>query len=66
MALKTLVINNKHRYLINEDSPVGEKVALDIISYHGWDCVVEFAKPTLEDVLPKTVKELINGNRNQT
>lgn len=53
--LQVMTVNNE-RYLINAESKSADKTCEEILKYHLTDAVVEFSKPTLEDVRPKTLK----------
>lgn len=63
MALKTLLINNEHRYLINIESPAVEDIAISIINHHGSDCIAEIVDTTENDVKPKTLVRIINDKK---
>ena len=56
--MQVIVINNK-RYLFNDQSQGAEKYFTKLIA-DTPDAIVDFDKVSLEDVLPKTVKELIS------
>lgn len=56
--LQTMVVNN-NRYLIETESKSVDKTCEDILKQYPTNAIVEFVKPTSEDVRPKTLKELI-------
>lgn len=58
-----ILIANNNRYLIETESKAVDKTCEDILKHCPIDEVVEFSKPTLDDVRPKTLKELINENK---
>lgn len=55
-----ILIANNNRYLIETESKAVDKTCEEILKHHPTDTIVEFVEPTLEDVKPKKLKELIN------
>ena len=48
--LQVLIVNNE-RYLINTESSLAETICQDIISRHSNEAIIDWAEPTLKDVL---------------
>lgn len=53
MALVVLVADGIP-YLINDESPAADNVALNILKEYPDEALVEFRKPTPEDLAPNT------------
>ena len=54
--MQVIIINNK-RYLFNDESKGAEEYFTKLIA-ETPDAIVDFDKASLEDVLPKTVKQI--------
>lgn len=60
--MTVLVVNNE-RFLINEESKSSDDVCKTIIDSFPSDAIIEFDTVKDSDVMPKTIEELINEER---
>lgn len=59
MSLTVMVVDGK-RFLINEETKASDKVCKDILEQYPSDVIVEFEVPTLADVIPKSLRDIVN------
>ena len=59
MSSKFLKINNKDRFLLNDVSITCENQVNEILSNYPHDAQIDFVEPTLKDLLPININEIL-------